>query len=99
MAVLTFDIDNQRRDFDVSSEIARYVPDLTQWAVLLMRARKRSVGSAQFFWYDEDVYISWTQINNAGGYDTAATQLVVDDARAFAPKDILKVPRTGEVMF
>ena len=99
MAVLTFDIDNQRRDFDVADEIARYVPDVTQWAVLLMRARKRPTGSAQFFWYDEDVYISWTQINNASGYNESATQLVVDDARFVAPKDLIKVPRTGEVMF
>lgn len=99
MAVLTFDIDSQRRDFDVSREIARYVPDTNQWAVLLMRARKKPTGSAEFFWYDEDVYVSWTQINNASGYDESATQLVVNDALAYAPNDLLKVPRTGEVMF
>lgn len=99
MAVLTFDIDNERRDFDVSEDIARYVPDVTPWAVILMRARKRPVGSAYFYWYDEDVYIAWTQINNATGYNETADTLAVDDARAFAPKDLIKVPRTGEVMF
>lgn len=97
MAVLTFDIDNQRRDFDVANEIARYVPDTTQWAVLLMRARKKATGSAEFFWYDEDVYVSWTKV--VGAHGDTDTNITVQDALAYAPKDLLKVPRTGEVMF
>jgi len=97
MAVLTYDIDEHRRDFDVAAEIARYVPDTTQWAVLLMRARKRTTGTAEFFWFDEDVYVSWTRV--VGSYGDSDTEITVQDATAYAPKDILKVPRTGEVMF
>src|SRR5690606_6304580 len=96
MAVLTFDIDEHRRDFDVAAEIARYVPDTTQWAVLLMRARKRTTGTAEFFWFDEDVYVSWTRVE--GTYAPSETEIIVQDATAYAPADLIKVPRTGEVM-
>src|SRR5690606_26550188 len=97
MADVTYDIGEHRRVFDVADEIARYVPDTTQWAVLLMRARKRTTGTAEFFWFDEDVYVSWTRV--VGSYGDSDTEIPVQDATAYAPKDILKVPRTGEVMF
>jgi hypothetical protein len=99
MAVLTFDLDFQRRDIDVSKEIARYMPDETPWTVMLMQARKKATRTAEFYWWEEDVYGYWTQINNAAGYTNTDTNLVVDDATIFAPKDIVKVPRTGEIMF
>jgi len=41
----------------------------------------------------------WTQINNVGGYAAGATDIVVDNATVFQPKDIAKIPRTGEIMF
>lgn len=99
MAVLTFDLDTQRRDLDVAKDIARYMPDETPWTVMLLQSRKKATQTAQFFWWEEDVYGYWTQVNNVAGYDNAATSIVVDDASIFAPKDILKIPRTGEVMF
>ncbi len=98
MAVLTFDLDFQRRDIDVSKEISRYVPDETPWTVMLMQARKKATRTAEFYWWEEDLLGYWTQINNAAGYDKVATSIVVDDGSIFAAKDILKIPRTGEVM-
>lgn len=99
MPVLTYDIDTQRKDYDVSKKIARLVPDVGAFAVIMMRARKEVVNSDTFYWYDEEPAAWWTQINNAAGYTTTDTTLVVDDATIFKPKDLIKVPRTGEVMF
>lgn len=98
MAVTTFDIDAKRRDYDVAADIARYQPDATQFAVILMKARKKASGSEEFIWYDEDIYAGWTQVNNGAGYTSSATSVVVDDGTVYKNKDLLKVPRTGEVM-
>lgn len=99
MSVLTYDIDRERRDIDVSAEIARLIPDDSPFTVILMRARKKVTDTAEFIWYEEEPGGYWTQINNTTGYTAADTNLVVDDASIFAPKDVIKVPRTGEVMF
>lgn len=98
MAVLTFDIDRERRDIDVAKEIARLVPDATPFAVILMRARKQATQTSEFIWFEEEPHPYWTQINNAAGYTAADTNLNVVDGTVFAAKDLLKVPRTGEVM-
>ncbi len=99
MPVLTFDIDRERRDIDVSEDIARLIPDDSPFVVILMRAKKKVTETAEFKWFEEEPGGWWTQINNATGYTAADTNLVVDDASIFAPKDVIKVPRTGEVMF
>lgn len=99
MPVLTFDLDSQRRDLDVAAEISRHVPDETPWTVMLLQSRKKASKTAEFYWWEEDVYGYWSQINNGGGYAADATDLVVDDGTLFRAKDIVKIPRTGEVMF
>ena len=99
MPVLTFDLDTQRRDLDIAKDIARYIPEETPWTVMLMQSRKKATQAAQFFWWEEDIYGYWSQINNAAGYDSVATSIVVDDGTLFKAKDIVKIPRTGEIMF
>ena len=99
MPVTTFDLDTLRRDLDVATDIARYIPDETPWTVMLLQSRKKSTQTAEFYWWEEDVYGYWSQINNAGGYLAVDVNLVVDDGTLFAAKDIVKVPRTGEIMF
>jgi hypothetical protein len=56
MAVLVFDLDSQRRDLDVSKEIARYIPDETPWTVMLLQSRTKSTKTAEFYWWESDVY-------------------------------------------
>jgi hypothetical protein len=97
--ILTYTIDRERRDIDVAGDIARLVPDASPFTVILMRAKKKPTQTAEFAWYDEEPGGYQTLINNAAGYTATDTSLVVDDGTIFAPKDIIKVPRTGEVMF
>lgn len=94
----TFDIDRDRRDIDVSQDIARLVPDEQKFVVILMRARKRTTRTAEYIWYDSSPGGYWTQIDNTAGYNTSATELAVEDASLFAPHDLVKVARTGEIM-
>lgn len=97
--VLTFGINKDRRDIDVASDIARLIPDANPFLVILMRARKKATNTAEFHWWDSEPGAWWTQINNQAGYADSDQTLAVDDASLFRPKDIIKVPRTGEVMF
>lgn len=98
MPVTTFDIDRERRELDVSREIARYLPNANPFTVILMRARKRAANDPELIWYDEEPYGYWAQVNNATGYTATDTNIVVNDASLFAPDDVVRVPATGEVM-
>ncbi|MFA5383990.1 MAG: DUF5309 family protein [Eubacteriales bacterium] len=64
----------------------------------MMQSRKQAVKTAAFYWFEEDVYGYWTQINHVGGYNNTDATFVVDDESVFVAGDIFKVPRTGEVM-
>lgn len=100
-AVTTFDISNERRDFDVAPQIERYLTKngLNKFAALLMKLTKKVTKSKRFTWFDSMNDVWQTQINNDGGYNTEADELKVDDASIFAPKDLLYCGRVDEVMF
>lgn len=95
--VYTYGVD-ERRDIDVSRDIARLLPNASPFTVILMRAKKESTKTAEFKWWDEEPGGWWTKINNASNYGTDDETLLVDDASIFRAKDVVKVPRTGEVM-
>lgn len=98
MSVTTFDVDNQRRDLDVSRIISQLTPDDSGLAVILMNARKKATATAEFYHFEDDVNAYWTQVNNSSGYNDSATEIVVDDETIFKPKDLIKNVRTGEQM-
>src|SRR5690554_654005 len=78
--VTTYHIDTDRRDIDISSEIAMLVPEATPFMTILMRARKLPVNSTEFIWYDDGAPNWYTQIDNEEGYAAGATTLKVKDA-------------------
>lgn len=97
-AVTTFDISNERRDFDVAPQIERYLTKngLNKFAALLMKMGKKVTKSKRFTWFDSMNDVWQTQINSVSAN---ASELVVDDASIFAPKDLLYCGRVDEVMF
>lgn len=97
-AVTTFDISNERRDFDVAPQIERYLTKngLNKFAALLMKIGKKVTKSKRFTWFDSMNDVWQTQINSVSAN---ANELVVDDASIFAPKDLLYCGRVDEVMF
>lgn len=94
--VSTYNIDSQRRDIDVASDIPLLVPDATPFLVVLMRAAKESVNSMEFTWFDSEPASWWTKVETA--YNDAVTEIVVEGGSIFKPKDILKNAATDEVM-
>lgn len=97
--VTTYHIDTDRRDIDISSEIAMLVPEATPFMTILMRARKLPVNSTEFIWYDDGAPNWYTQIDNETGYTAGDTTLKVKDAAFLRPKDLLKNTRTGEMLY
>ena len=97
--VTTYKIDSHRRDIDIAKDIAYLVPSPSPFLTILSRARKDPIDSFMDIWYDQGAPVWFTQINNGAGYADNATEMVVDDASFIKPKDILKVTRTGELLF
>ena len=62
--------------------------------------QKRVVYNPEFTEYEDQYSGTWAKINNAAGYDAAATALIVDNpgASIFTKYDLVKVVRTGEIM-
>lgn len=98
-AVTTRSIDRERRDLDVSKKIARYHPDATPFAVILMRARKEPTMSNYFYWYDSDLPEWWAHVDANDDISDSTTLIPVNDASIFRAKDVWKVPATDEVLF
>ena len=96
--VSTETILQERRDLDFSREIAELEPDKAPLTVLAKMTNVASVGTSEFFWFEDELKPRWDAINNAGGYSNADTDLVVDTPTIFTKGDLVKVPRTGEVM-
>lgn len=95
--VLTYSVDSDRRDIDVSEEISYLVPEATPFISLLMRARKVPVNSTEFIWYDQGAPTWYTQVD--GGINDSATTLTVDDGSFFRAKDVIRNTSTGEICY
>lgn len=85
---------------DMSDTIALLQPNAEPF-MSFMKIAKRNTEAARnpkFEWLEDDLLPRWDAINNGAGYDNAATSMVVDNGSYFTVNDIVKVPRTGEVM-
>lgn len=91
-------VDTDRLDIDVSKAIGEYETDDAPFLCILNNIAKVATNSMKIFWYDQAPETVWTKINNGSGYNTSATDLVVDDSTIFSAKDLLLLPRTGEQM-
>jgi hypothetical protein len=65
---------------------------------LAMSQGYTSSTDVRFQWDEKDYSTIVTAVNNSGGYNTSATDIVVDDASIYTAKDFVRVIRTGEVM-
>ncbi len=91
-------IEAAQRVVDMADAILLLHPSETPFTVLLRKLMKKEAGNPEFKWL-EDEAVPWVdQINNAAGYTAGDTNLVVDNGSYFAPSDLVKVFRTGEVM-
>lgn len=59
---------------------------------------KRKVLNAKFLMFTNESMERSSAVNNAAGYSSSATSIVVDDGTLFSKYDQVYVPRTGEIM-
>lgn len=97
-AVDTDTILSERRDIDFSKEIAELEPNKSPLITVTKMTNVQSVGTAEWYWFEDELKPRFDAINNGGGYADSDTSLVVDTSTIFTVGDLIKVPRTGEVI-
>ncbi|OXM17322.1 SU10 major capsid protein [Paenibacillus herberti] len=85
---------------DMSDTIGLLQPNAEPLISFLKIAKRNTevANSPKFEWLEDDLLPRWDAINLAAGYIATDTSMVVDNGSYFSVNDILKVPRTGEVM-
>lgn len=83
---------------EMENVIAQLDPNAAPFTVMLMRMAKETVSNPKFEWMEDEFAPRWDAVNNAAGYNNAATAIVVDNAVYFTVRDLVQVPRTKEVM-
>jgi hypothetical protein len=85
---------------DMSDTIALLQPNAEPFMSFLKIAKRNTevARNPKFEWLEDDLQPRWDAINNAAGYTASDTSIVVDNGSYFSVNDVVKVPRTGEVM-
>lgn len=92
----TKNINQDRRVFDVSNRIALLQPSKAPLTTLLRKIGKDPCFNPVFHWFEDDLQGRWDAAN--GAKLAADTTITVDTGALFSVGDVVKVPRTGEVM-
>jgi hypothetical protein len=94
----TDNIASVQRYIDVSREIMLLEPDAAPLTVILSQLNKSNAKDSLFSWTNDELESRFDAVNNGAGYSSGATSVVVDTGELFAAEDVVKVPRTGEVI-
>lgn len=85
---------------DMSEKIALLQPEKTPLTTILKRLQgnTESTFNPEFNWMEDDIGARWDAVNNGAGYLSTDTTVVVDNGDYFSINDLVKIPRTGEVL-
>lgn len=85
---------------DISRIISLLEPNKAPLTTLLTNMEGKFEEADQYkFWWNEDVLNPrWDAVNNAAGYAAGDVSIVVDNGAYFRAKDLIYVPRIGEVI-
>lgn len=95
----TKNINQDRRVVDMSKDIALLKPEKAPLTVILKRMGTKPASNAIFNWLEDNLQARWSKFD--GTTETSPTESVkvaVGDGALFAVDDIIKVPRTNEIM-
>lgn len=97
----TGNINQDRRVVDMAKEIALLEPDASPLTVLLKRAqgKTREAINSTFKHLEDELNPRWDAFNYSTGYNTTATELVVDNGAYFKAGDIIRNTDSGEQMY
>lgn len=87
-----------RKVVDMSPVIHQLEDDKNLLSRLVMQMSKKPTHNASFNWLTDELSPKDDAINNAAGEAAAQTTITVDNGGYFRINDLVKVPRTGEVM-
>jgi hypothetical protein len=96
----TRNITQNRLVIDMSSDIGLLKPDDAALLSFLKLAKNKSqtASNPKFEWMEDGLAPRWDAVNNASGIASGVTTVAVDNGTYFSANDIVKVPRTGEVL-
>ncbi|WP_127532740.1 SU10 major capsid protein [Paenibacillus kobensis] len=96
----TGNILSAKMKIDMSEKIALLQPDKTPLTTILKRLQGKSetASNPEYNWMEDDLGARWDVVSNAGGYLSTDTTIVVANGDYFTANDLVKVPRTGEVL-
>lgn len=96
----TRNITQNRLVIDMSSDIGLLKPDDAALLSFLKLAKNKSQAASnpKFEWMEDGLAPRWDAVNNAAGVASGVTTVTVDNGTYFSANDIVKVPRTGEVL-
>jgi hypothetical protein len=96
----TANIQQSKIVVDMSETIGLLQPSEAPFMSFLKLAQKKTeaANNPKFEWLEDDLSPRWDAVNNAAGYANNATSIIVDNGDYFNVGDIVKVPRTGEVI-
>lgn len=89
-------IEQQQRKIDMAQKILLLEPSAAPLTVISKKIDSRKTGNPKFAWMEDELDPRFDAINNSGGYNSAATSIVVDNGAYFQVGNIVYVPRTGE---
>lgn len=92
----TKNINQDRRVVDMSKKIALLKPEKAPLTVILKRMGTRPASNAIFNWLEDNLQARWSKANGAATAETV--KVPTGDGALFMTDDIIKVPRTDEIM-
>lgn len=96
----TRNITQNKLVIDMSDTIGLLQPNAEPFMSFLKIAKRNTEAASnpKFEWMEDDLLPRWDAINAGSGYASTITDLVVDNGPYFSVNDVVKVPRTGEVL-
>ena len=94
----TYNINSARVIVDMTDSIYQLDPDTAPLLTLSGKISKASCHNPKFEWMEDDFAPVWDAVNNAAGITAGDTTIEVDNWAYFEAGQLVKVPRTGEVM-
>lgn len=92
-----------QRSIDLSKEIVLLEPESAPLTVLTKRWENgglvRSCSDYEYSWTEDEREVRFDAVNNATGYTAAATEITVDTPEVFYAAALVRVPRTGEMLY
>lgn len=92
-----------QRAIDLAKPILLLEPEAAPLTVLTKSwengGNVRSCDDYEFSWVEDERDVRFDAVNNGAGYEKGATEITVDTGEVFYGAALVRVPRTGEIMY